>query len=84
MAAADLLEAEGRSLRKNALRFAAAAAFLTASALLALGGAALFLWAIYGWVSESPAGPEGAAAIVGAIALVLSIGAALAASQVNR
>ncbi len=69
IACADLLEAEGRCLRRSILRLGVAILCLGGAALLLLGGSGLLLWAAYQLLSQS-LGPL-AAAVASAVAMIV-------------
>ena len=64
IALADLLEAEGRSLRRALLRTGLGLAVLAAAAVLALGGVLLCVWAGY-QLLLTLWGPVAAALVIG-------------------
>lgn len=70
---ADLVEAEGRALRKSVLQTGAGLAFMLAGVVLLLLGVAFCLWGLYTWIAAS-VGSAAAAALIGAIALVIGGG----------
>lgn len=57
----DLLEAEGRALRRNTLRTGAGLMLLAVSGLLALTGVGFLIWALYGWLGTQFTQPQAAA-----------------------
>lgn len=71
MAFFDLLEAEGRALRRGALRTGAGLALLAVGSLLALTGFGLLIWALYGWLAVQFSQPQ-AAALTGLVVLVFT------------
>lgn len=83
IALADLLEAEGRALRKAVLRTGAGFALLIIAALFALAGLGLCMWAVYLWLATS-LGPSGAAALTGAMSLILAGVLAWITIRLNR
>ena len=67
----DLLEAEGRALRRGALRTGAGLALLVVASLLALSGFGLLIWALYGWLAVQFNQPQ-AAALTGVAVLAFT------------
>jgi len=70
VACADLLEAEGRALRRGAVRAGSALALVCVAALTVLGGLAALSWSLYRALS-APLGEAGAAAMLGGALLVI-------------
>jgi hypothetical protein len=67
----DLLEAEGRLLRRTVMRAGVGLAMVAVAALLVFGGLAFCLWAVYqGLVAQL--GPVNAALVVGVLMLLLA------------
>lgn len=71
MAAADLLEAEGRSLRENVLRVGAASLAMLVTAVFLAGGVVMLLIGFYDALEVS-VGAGGAAAITGVVTLLIA------------
>ena len=71
IAFADLLEAEGRSLRRGVLRLSAGLALAGMAALAGVAGLGLLLWALFRTLAVTW-GVAVAAAVLGAIALVIA------------
>lgn len=80
IATADLVEAEGRSLRRQMVRLATAAAMILVAALLALFGFGFLLYGLFWLLAEQMSGPA-AAACFGLVAVGLSGGIAWIARQ---
>jgi hypothetical protein len=72
IATAELFEAEGRSLRRNLVRLAAAAAIGIVVLLLALAGLAFVLFGVYLALAQRMSPPD-AAMTMGATALLLAV-----------
>ncbi len=68
IALADLVEAEGRELKMQAVRLSRSLALVVFAILLAAAGAGLLLWAIYQGVSAS-LGSAGGALVSGLVGL---------------
>jgi len=83
IALADLVEAEGRALRRSVVRTSLGIAFLRAATLMLVLGLGLCLWGIYQWLS-SAMGPAGAASFIGALALLFSGGLVWLAMRLGR
>lgn len=60
----ELLEAEGRALRRQAARLAGAVAAIALTAVLGVGGAALCLWGLYQHLAGA-IGPANGALLTG-------------------
>jgi hypothetical protein len=71
LALLDLLQLEGRVLRRNVLRLGWSLALLAVSTLLLLAGVALIGWGLYQFI-EPHIGPESAAIILGLTLLLLA------------
>lgn len=83
IAVADLLEAEGRALRRGTLRTGAGLACLWAAALLLVAGLGLCLWALYQWLSLVVGSIVGAL-LIGGILLILSGGLVWTVMRLSR
>lgn len=83
LALVNLVEAEGRSARRNVSRLAARAAALFALALIFLLGVMFSLWGLF-LVLEPQVGPPGAALITGLATMTLSGGAAWLTADRSR
>jgi len=66
---ADLIEAEGRSLRGGAFRLSCGVAMIVVATASIIAGLALGLWGMYLAIAAQ-AGPPVGAALVGAVALI--------------
>jgi hypothetical protein len=73
VATVDLMEAEGRSLRRHLIRIGLAAALLFVAALLGLLGIGFLLYGLFWLLAEQMSNP-GAAAALGLVALALAGG----------
>jgi len=83
IALADLLEAEGRALRKSVMRVGGGIACLAAAVLMAVVGVGLCLWAAYLWLA-TPLGSAAAAAVIGGVLLCLAGGLTWVAITLSR
>jgi hypothetical protein len=83
IALADLLEAEGRALRKSVVRVGGGIACLGVAMILAVFGVGLCLWAVYLWLVTS-LGSAGAAAVIGGVLLCLAGGLTWVAIALSR
>ncbi len=75
---ARLAEAEGRQLRRGAMRFLLSAMVLLAALGMLLGGLGLILFGLYALLAPA-AGQAGSAFIAAAVALLLAVSLASAA-----
>jgi hypothetical protein len=71
LALLDLLQLEGRVLRRNVLRLSCSLALLTIATLLLIAGVTLIGWGLY-QLMEPRVGPEFAAIILGLTLLLLA------------
>lgn len=83
IALVELLEAEGRALRRGVVRLAQALALGVGALVMAAGGAALLLWAFYQWMTAEVGYPANAAA-TGVVTLIAAGGMAWIASRLYR
>jgi hypothetical protein len=83
IALTDLLEAEGRALRKSVLRTGVGLACLGVASLLLLLGLGLCLWGVYLWLAVLLE-PAAAAALIGVVSLLLAGGLAWMAIRLGR
>jgi hypothetical protein len=81
VATADLMEAEGRSLRRHLIRLGTAAALIFIAALLGLFGIGFLLYGLFWLLAEQMSGPA-AAACFGLVALGLAGGIAWTARRI--
>lgn len=83
IAVAELLEAEGRSLRHSVVRLSWGLVFIAGAALLGITAFGFVLWGLYqylAWATD----PAAAALLAGAIALALAGMLALATRWLTR
>ncbi len=73
MRIADLVEAEGRSLREMVVRLGGAVGLLVMVVALSLSGIGLLLAGVYRWIAAA-AGPEWASGVTGAMCLAIAGG----------
>jgi hypothetical protein len=83
IAVADLLEAEGRALRRGALRTGMGLACLGVAAVLLVAGICFCLWALFQWLVVV-VGMPGAALLVGITFLLIAGGLAWTATRLSR
>lgn len=83
VATAELVEAEGRSLRRHLLRLSISAALVMVAALVALFGIGFLLYGLFWLMAEQMSGPA-TAAIFGMVAVGLAGGIAWIARQMIR
>lgn len=83
MRVADLLEAEGRLARRAIERLGLSLSLIVVAAVLALAGCVLVLGGVLIGL-ERQIGPAGAAAITGAVTLLVAGGIFFYASRMNR
>lgn len=81
IAAADLVEAEGRTLRRQMVRLATAATMILVAALLALLGLGFLLYGLFWLLAEQMSSPA-AAACFGIAALAAAGGIAWSARRI--
>lgn len=81
VAAADLMEAEGRSLRRQLTRLGTAATLLIVAALLGMFGIGFLLYGLFWLLAEQMSNPA-AAACFGLVALGLAGGIAWTARKI--
>lgn len=80
IATADLVEAEGRTFRRQAVRLAIAAAMILVAALLALFGIGFLLYGLFWLLAEQMSSPA-ASACFGIVALAMAGGVAWTARR---
>lgn len=80
---AELVEAEGRALRRAAERLSWAVALIAAAALLTVGGAGFCLWGLYQGI-EPIVGAGWAGVITGAATLLFAASLAWIAHRMSR
>lgn len=80
---ADLLEAEGRALRKSVVKVSVALSLALAAGLIAVAGVSLLGWALFAALRYGVGAPA-AAAICGALLLATSTWAFLIAHRMGR
>lgn len=81
VATADLMEAEGRSLRRHLVRLGAAATVILVAGLLGLFGIGFLLYGLFWLLAEQMSGPA-AASCFGLVALSLAGGLAWTARRI--
>jgi hypothetical protein len=79
----DLLEAEGRALRRATTRLWWGLAFIVLAEALAAVGIGLCLWAVYQYV-VFPLGPATAALLTGLLALLVAGGVVWLVQRLSR
>ncbi len=77
------MEAEGRALRRGALRTGLGLASLAAAALLFVAGIGFCLWALFQWLVVV-VGMPGAALLVGACLLIIAGGLIWMATRLSH
>jgi len=83
VSAAELLEAEGRMLKRQVMRLGVAVGFGVIAVVLALAGAGFLLTALFLALAR-PLGNVGAAAVFGAVALALAAAAVFGARRLSK
>lgn len=83
MAVADLLEAEGRVLRRATARLGGTLVLAAVAGLIALGGLGLCLWGIYQYLTAS-LGNAAAALVTGVASVVVAGGILWIGQRISR
>jgi len=83
IALADLLEAEGRSLRRAAARLGGSMVLFAVAGLLAVAGLCLCLWGIYQYLAVS-LGAVSAALLTGIASLAVAGGVLWIGQRISR
>ncbi|MFZ0469242.1 MAG: hypothetical protein WAL92_10005 [Thiogranum sp.] len=83
MAVADLLEAEGRALRRSTARLGGSLVLFALAGLLAAGGLCLCLWGLYQYLAVSLGGTA-AALLTGVTTVVIAGGLLWIGQRMSR
>jgi hypothetical protein len=83
IACLELLEAEARALRSGSFRLGLSLALLGIAGILALGGVAIILWALYLYLAIALSPPT-ASLITGMVTLLIAGGLVWSARRLSR